>query len=125
MRNRSSLFVVIALLFTACVHRPYYRELIGDAANQKEVTFRLLDAKTTQPLAGVPVRVSSGNEKISVVTDARGVFKLPVKKSFMDPYTVVEVVRPAGVERYTIERIKDEAPSAATLPEGQPSDAGV
>lgn len=139
------LFIVLAafcsVVLSACVHRPYYKDLIGDAAGQKEISFRLLNAANGQPLAGVPIRVTAGNEKVAVTTDPDGHFKLPVKKGLMDPYTVVDVVRPSGVERYTIEWFNTTppvitapnpepvitAPPATTVSpaEGQASDAGV
>lgn len=107
------------LVLAACVHRPYYRDLVGNAGAENEVNLRLLDAATNKPLANVPIRVAGGNDKIAVTTDENGHFKLPVKKSLMDPYTVVEVMRPAGVERYTIERVSSPPPRTEVPPPAQ------
>src|SRR3954469_1239353 len=104
MRLLTSALVATCLLFAACVHRPYYRDLVGEASAQKEIRVRITDASSGQPLSNVPVIVGSGVMKIAGVSDSQGIAVLPVRKALLDPYTVVEVVRPAGVQQYTLER---------------------
>lgn len=118
MRILTILAASAALFFAACTHRPYYRDLVGATTTEKEVSFILKNASNGEPLAGVPVRVSSGNDRVAVTTDKSGKFTLPVKRGLMDPYTVVDVVRPSGVTAYTIEKIVPPA-------EGQPSTTGT
>lgn len=110
MRMLPIVLLSAAFLFTACVHRPYYRDLVGDAAGQKEIALRLINDETNAPLANVPVIVGAGKDRISVVSDSQGVVILPVRKSLLDPFTVVEVVRPTGVGRYSFERMAAVAP---------------
>lgn len=111
MRLLTSCLIASALLFTACVHRPYYREVVGTDSSKKEIRVRLVDHSTGQPIPDAPINIGSGSGKISVVTDKSGVAVIPVKKAFLDPYTVVEVIRPPNVARYDLERLVDEQPA--------------
>jgi hypothetical protein len=114
MRLLTSVLIVASLFFAGCVHRPYYRDLVGPASGQKEIRVRITNAANGQPLANVPVNVGTAPMRVSAVSDANGIVVLPVKKQLLDPYTVVEVVRPAGVERYDLERLSNDAVTTTT-----------
>ncbi|MFL5318852.1 MAG: hypothetical protein ACJ790_04290 [Myxococcaceae bacterium] len=111
MRLLTSVLLAVAasLLVAGCVHRPYYRDLVGSAAGQKEIRVRITNGATGEPLANVPVSVGSAPMRVTAISDANGILVLPVKKQLLDPYTLVEVARPPGVERYDLERLSTES----------------
>jgi hypothetical protein len=88
-------------LFVACVHRPYYRELLappgappGAAPSEgQSVALRLVDPASGQPLPDVLVRFGEGRFRVVLKTNAQGELTLPVTAALLRENPLVEVVR--------------------------------
>jgi hypothetical protein len=129
MRLMKSLIVLLACaLLPACALRPYYREVLppelaqAKTATESEVTLRVVDSRTGQPLPGVRVFAGSGRARFSVTSDAQGLIRVPVNSALMSENPLVEVVPPKGVEGYRLEPVQEEeaeTPAQPTEEQGQ------
>lgn len=101
---RSTLFVsVVALLVSGCALRPRYADFVSAArSDAKEVTFLLIDADTTMPVANAKVELSELKNRVIVNTAADGTFKVPLDKKYIDENPVFVVTLPRGVTQYKL-----------------------
>jgi type IV pilus biogenesis protein CpaD/CtpE len=121
--RRTLLTVVLAsaaLLSSACL-RPRYKELVqvnpADIAPGQVVVLRLVNPDTDQPLKGVRVLAGENRERVSLVTDAAGIVKLPVTRALLDENPIIEVVLPKGVRTYRVQLVPyGQAPSPEAAP---------
>ncbi len=129
MRPMKSLVVLLACaLLPACALRPYYLEVLppevaqAKTATESEVTLRVVDARTGQPLQGVRVFAGSGRARFNLTSDAQGLIRLPVNPTLMSENPLVEVVPPKGVEGYRLEPVQEEDAAPAQPTEEQSQD---
>ena len=123
MRPMMSLVVLLACgLLSACTLRPYYREVLppevaqAKTATTSEVTLRVVDSRTGQPLPGVRVFAGASRARFNVTSDAQGLIRVPVNPALMSENPLVEVVPPKGVEGYRLEPVQEDEDPAPVQP---------
>jgi hypothetical protein len=114
-------------LLSACVPRPYYRQVLPpdvaqlkptQAEGREGVTLRLVDPETGRPIAGGRVLVSGSRGRVNVTSDADGLVRLPVTPGLLAENPLVEVVPPKGVKRYVLQPVVPEPEAAPQPPQG-------
>ena len=101
---RSTLFVcVVALLVSGCALRPRYADFVtATKSDARDVTFLLVDAHTTMPVANAKVELSELKNRVIVNTAADGTFKVPLEKKYIDENPVFVVTLPKDVTHYKL-----------------------
>lgn len=107
------LFVLCCVVLAAsgCALRPRYAEFITATTEGAERTFRLTDADTGAPLAGVKVELSENKTRLTRTTAKDGTFTLPVDKKYVSENPVFVVALPAGVKGYGLTVMTPPAPA--------------
>lgn len=123
---RLIVLVVCAALLGGCALRPRYTDFITGQTASKEVTFLVTDAATSKPVPNARVEVSELKNRLQLITDADGAFKLPVERKYLEENPIILVTLPKGFERYRLVLAPlpaapvEDAPSA---PQGPPPPA--
>ncbi|WP_257450864.1 carboxypeptidase-like regulatory domain-containing protein [Archangium lipolyticum] len=111
-------------LLSACTLRPYYRQVVPpdvarlnpqQAQGMKDVTMRVVDPSTGQPIPRARVLLESTRGRITVTSDADGLVQLPVTPHLLADNPLVEVVLPKGVRSYSFQLVNME-PEPAQQP---------
>ncbi len=130
MRPMTFLSVLLACgLLPACALRPYYREVLppelaqAKTAAESEVTMRVVEGRTGQPLPGVRVFAGAGRARFNVTSDAQGLIRIPVNSGLLSENPLVEVVPPKGAAGYRLELVQEEEEEAEEASPAQPSEA--
>jgi hypothetical protein len=120
MALRSFRVVVLPLLAalafaSGCTLRPTYRSVVPQALAQPSTLRLLLVDAAGAPLKGVKVEVGEFKNRLTVVTDAEGVFVLPVEKKYFDENPVLAVNVPAGVTSFQVKEAPLPKPPPAPV----------
>lgn len=115
--SRSCLLMLCAgVVLAGCALRPRYGEVVAANTLGSEVKLTLVDSRNNQPLANARVEIGEGKARYQTTTDARGLFTLPNKKSYLDENSLIVVTLPAGVDGYRLVVAPPEPAPASTPP---------
>lgn len=119
------LALVSSGLLSACVPRPYYRQVLppdvaqlqpaqAQAQGLTEVTLRVVEPESGRPIPGARVSASGFRGRANALSDAEGLVRLPVTPDLLAENPLVEVLLPKGVKHYVLQPVVE--PQAAPQP---------
>ncbi|QRN98425.1 carboxypeptidase regulatory-like domain-containing protein [Archangium violaceum] len=128
MRSLLRLSLLSLGVLSACTLRPYYRQVVPpdvarlkpqQAQGMKDVTMRVVDPSTGQPIPGARVLLDSSRGRVIATSDANGLIQLPVAPHLLADNPLVEVSLPKGVRSYSLQVVNPE-PEPAQQPATEP-----
>ena len=123
------MLAVTAVVLAGCALRPRYADFVKPGSQPTELKLQVLDSDTGNPVPGTKIDIGE-RARIRAVTDAQGMFVLPVEQKYSDENALVVVNLPKGVRGYRLVAVKPAAVSVPETPEvpaleADAADAGV
>ncbi|QRK10162.1 hypothetical protein JQX13_08720 [Archangium violaceum] len=109
---------VLSLGLSACVLRPYYRQVLPpevsrleprEARGVEDVLLRVVEPGYERPISGARVLLGTGQGRVNVTSDVNGLIRLPVTPELLAENPLVEVSLPPGVRGYRLELVMPES----------------